>query len=232
MGRFVGLVLLLWWGVAGCFTPAEATDNEFQQWNLVTLQLPVSKVAPVSEKVKLYLEAQPRLGDELENLDTLLVRPAIGYQVTPHISIWQGYAWIPSFQPQLNQEHRVFQQLLTNHDVKKLNITNRTRMEQRFIEGAGDPAYRLRHMVRLAHPIRGSKKWQLVGYNEVFMNLNSTPSGPKAGFNQNRLYVGVNRKINKHLNGEVGYIWNYINTAQPAADRMNHVLMVTVNMNL
>ncbi|MBS0152220.1 MAG: DUF2490 domain-containing protein [Nitrospira sp.] len=40
-------------------------------------------------------------GDDVTNIDQLLLRPALGYQLTENLSLWQGYAWVGHF----NQPH-------------------------------------------------------------------------------------------------------------------------------
>jgi hypothetical protein len=64
-------------------------------------------------------------------------------------------------------------------------------------------------MVRFSHPL--NKEWSLVGSNELFINANTVDWGPVAGFDQNRVFVGVGYKIDSSLRAEVGYMNQYIN---------------------
>jgi hypothetical protein len=214
-------------------TPVKAKDveNDLQQWTVVTLK------KDLPHHFKLYIEAQPRTGQNITHIDRLLLRPALGYQLTPSVSLWQGYAWTPTFmnskhKPDFNSEQRIWQQVLVENHFKHLDMTNRTRLEERFIEGAGNTAVRARHMLRLAYPLGSSEKWSLVGYEEAFVNLNDTRIGPQAGFDQSRTFFGLNRKINRHLNAEAGYMANYVNRHNPTPDKLNHVLLVGLNVQL
>lgn len=220
---------------AGMVLPGFADINpedNLQNWSIVTLN------AKLKNRVLAYLEIQPRTtltGPEEDNenrFNILLVRPAIGYQVTKSLSVWQGYGWTPSFNPEFRNEHRLWQQVLLNNKIKSLTLVNRTRLEERFIEDAGETSVRGRHMIRLAMPVDKQEKWSLVSYDEAFLNFNSTPNGPKSGFDQNRIFIGLNRKINKHISLEGGYINQYINRKSPTRDRLNHGILVWLNINI
>ncbi len=203
-------------------SPAAAVDTDFQEWSLFMVQKDLGK------RWIGYFEVQPRFGNDVSELDRLIVRPAVGYRINPNISIWQGYGYTPQFAPAFRGEHRSFQQLLAEHDLGTGRIINRTRLEQRFIDDAGGTSVRLRHMVRLTHPIGRSKRWSWVGYNEFFFNLNSVSAGPQAGFDQNRVFVGVNRKVNQRLLLEAGYLADFINSPAPTPDRRLDVLVTSV----
>lgn len=215
------------WSLSGAPVAAQETENDLQSWSMVTLTTPIGH-----SKWKAYGEIQPRIGNDIGHMERLLIRPAIGYQVTPHWSLWQGYGWTPLLNPGFRDEHRLFQQSLLEHQVGQWKIINRTRLEERFIERAGDTAIRARHMLRVTHPIGESKKYYWVGLDEAFVNLNDTNAGPKAGFDQNRLFTGVGRNLSKHAKLEGGYMFNYVNRPDPAADRINHVVLVSLMFNL
>lgn len=205
--------------------------NDLQQWDIVTLR------ADLPHKVLLYAEVQPRMGDGISHLDRFLIRPAIGYQLTPKLSVWQGYAWTPTFlsnknEGHFNSEQRLFQQLLREDKLNKLSLTNRTRLEERFINGSSSMSVRVRHMLRLSYPICKSEKWSLVGYEELFWNLSNAVGGPQAGFDQSRTFVGLNRKISKHLSIEAGYMANYVNRYNSMPDKLNHIVLLGINMRI
>lgn len=209
------------------FAYGEEFDQDFQNWDMVTLTAPLSP----NKKVLGYLEFQPRVGSLQDDpeVTTTLIRPAIGYQVNKHLSLWQGYGWTPTYQPDFRNEHRIFQQGILTHEIKKLKLTNRTRLEERFIENAGGTAVRARHQLRLSYPLGKSRKWSLVAYDELFVNLNTVDRGPRGGFDQNRVFAGLNRTLGKRANMEAGYLNNYLRRHQ-APDRMNHVLLLTLNL--
>ena len=51
-----------------------------------------------------HMEVDPRFGDGVSNIDQWIIRPAIGYKLTDHWSVWQGYAWVGNYQPHLIME--------------------------------------------------------------------------------------------------------------------------------
>lgn len=207
--------------------------QDFQNWDVVTLTLPVTP----GKKVLWYGEVQPRIGNlddrgTSNDFSQLILRTALGYQLTRKVSVWQGYAWVPTFEPVNLNEHRIFQQLTINGKLRRLDVSNRTRLEQRWIENTGQTSIRFRHMARGMLPLDRQRKWALVLYDEFFVTLKGVPNGPAAGFDQNRLFVGVNRKLNEVVNAEAGYLNQFVNSRDPVANRMNHVLLLTVNFQV
>lgn len=173
----------------------------------------VVATGPIVGNWRLFMEAQPRVGsDPAEgdtNLRTLIIRPAVGYQITEAWSLWLGYAYVPSFNPS-RYENRVFQQSLHTRFVGPFKMVNRTRFEERMIQDAGQPALRLRHMVWLAYPLPRWPAWSLVAALEPFINLNTVTNGPVGGFDQNRVYLGVSRQIGEHVRVEVDYLNQFV----------------------
>ncbi len=181
----------------------------------------------LSEKVKGWAEVNPRFGDDMSEIHQLLLRPALGYQILPNLSVWQGYAWNTNYEPRFSDEHRLYQQLSYRLGFANVNFSSRTRMEERFIRGARGVALRAREFLRANFLLDEQKKWAFVLYDEVFVTLNTIRNGPRAGFDQNRAFVGINRKINSHLSVDVGYQNQIINTRGPRfADVMNHILLI------
>ena len=49
----------------------------------------------------------------------------------------------------------------------------------------------------------------------------------RAGFDQNRLFVGFNRKMNRYVSMDIGYQNQSINTPGPrVVDVMHHILLI------
>jgi hypothetical protein len=201
-------------------SPARADSVDTQQWTIFTLDKDLSK------RWMAYFEVQPRFGQNISVLEQAIVRPAIGYRVNKKLSLWQGYGFTPQFDPAYNNEHRVYQQVLFQDTLGKTGLTSRTRLEERFIHAAGGTSVRLRTMLRLQYPISADKRWALVGYDEIFWNLNSTPNGPDSGFDQNRLFAGVSRQVNPELRVETGYLLNHRNTPRSSDNRKLDVWVV------
>jgi hypothetical protein len=193
--------------------PAAGLEHDAQGWFLFTAQ------GPLHGDFKLFLEAQPRLGGD--GMRQLILRPAAGYQITPQWSLWQGYAWTPTFHP-FRVEHRSWQQSLLLSPWGRVRFVNRTRFEQRFLEGADGTSLRLRHMLRIVLPLGASQRWLLAAYDEPFFTLNDTEGGPQTGFNQNRAYLAIARRIGSHTNLELGYMAQYVRGSGSAEDVLSH----------
>lgn len=117
-----------------------------------------------------------------------IVRPAVGFDLSRHTSLYAGYAWIGTGTDGegLAHEHRIWEQLIWTWARSPVSVMLRPRFEQRFspdVEGVG---LRLRAFARgqldLPDP------FALVCWDEVFLGLND--AFLPAGFDQNRLFVG------------------------------------------
>lgn len=204
--------------------PARASDTEFQGWTVLTAQ------GHVAERVRVYAELQPRVGLSPDAfLDKLLVRAALGWDITPSVTAWLGYAWTPGFHPAFKDEQRPFEQLTINSRVAGGSLQNRTRLEERFIEGA-NLSLRLRHLVRYAHPLGDDSPWLGVVSDELFVNANAPTIGPAQGIDQNRAFIGIDRAVGKVML-EFGYMLDtVVRPEKPVLQRSNVILGVALNL--
>ncbi len=205
-----------------CCTSAKqveaAIDHDMQLW------FPLYNRLSLPGNFRGWLEANPRYGNNASEIDQFLLRPAIGYQITPSLSLWQGYAWVTNYEPRFRDEHRLYQQLSYRHRFSRFKISSRTRFEERFIRNAVGTALRAREMVRGDIPFGQDERWALVIYDEMFMNLNTIRNGPKSGFDQNRFFVGINHKLTKTVAVDFGYQNQTIN--RKGANTMNHIILI------
>ncbi len=210
------------WGVGGAVAWA-GPDHDGQLWT------PLYNRLRFSERVRGWIEVNPRFGDDVSEVDQLILRPALGYQLTPALSVWQGYGWITNYQPRFRDEHRLYQQLSYRLRVSNFRVSSRTRLEQRFIERAGSVAVRARELLRADMPFSADGMWSAVLYDELFVNLNTVGNGPESGFDQNRVFVGVHRTINDRVSFDFGYQNQIVNTrGSDVSDDMNHIILMQV----
>jgi hypothetical protein len=215
------------------------TRSDFRLWTPVylTVSLPSKFIA--------YMEVNPRIGDDVTNIDQLLLRPAIGYQLTDKLSIWQGYAWVGNFnQPHISpqspffEENRIYQQVNYKHKFSHMKFLSRTRLEERWIEHADGTAVRFRQMLRADFPIPQAPDWAFVVYDEVFVHLNTvgapTGKGPGAGFDQNRFFLGINKSFSQYFNVDMGYQNQMLNSRNlPGnANLINHIFLLQFWVNI
>lgn len=68
------------------------------------------------------------------------------------------------------------------------------RLEERFIESASTVSIRDRIRLGAKIPLPKLKDLNLVGFNELFINLNDCEIGPQAGIDQNWIYAGIEQQ--------------------------------------
>lgn len=240
-GLMGAIVALAWSLLAGgeSFAQAPSTfSQDFRLWSPVfmTMKLPSSFLA--------YMEVQPRFADldEDGHIDQLLLRPAVGYQLTENLSIWQGYAWVGNYnqrhtppQSPFFDESRIYQQVLYTRKFESFKIVSRTRLEERWIEHVDGTAVRFRTMLRGQYALPMAPEWALVAADEIFVHLNTVGSrGPEAGFDQNRFFVGINRTFSKYFNMDVGYQNQLLNSRSipNLANQLNHMILLQFFINI
>jgi len=209
-------------------TPARA-EEDAQAWGAIVAQ------GAVRGDLYLFLEGQGRFTDDISRAGQWIVRPAAGVRFAPDAVVLAGYAYVVtrSGGGRVEREHRPWQQvqfpLLRGGDGKPM-LVNRTRLEQRMIEGAARTGWRLRQQLRLQTPVRRGSDVQAVASTEGFFNLNGTDAGARAGVDQWRTFVGVSLPIGKGTRIEPGYQNQHLFRA--GEDRSNHILNVTLNLSL
>ena len=206
---------------------AAAADEDVQLW------LPVTWTASLTGPFQGFFEVQPRIGDDISDVTQLILRTAFGYRFAPDWSGWLGYAWSPTLSPSYKDENRIFQQLLFARSYPVARVTSRTRLEERWIEGVSGTSVRLRTMLRGLFPICEDQRWAPVVQDEIYFNLNTAAANaPPAGFDQNRLFLGVNRIINQWMSVDFGYMLQIVNTAEPGfPNRINQILLLQLSLN-
>ncbi len=162
----------------------------------------------ISKKLNLHNEIQYRSFDGGTDLEQLLIRTGIGYDLSENNNnILLGYGFILS-QPymdgekQENIEHRIFQQYITKQKFGCFNIQHRYRLEERFLEE--DFRMRFRYYLNFNIPINNKemlpKTFYASVYNEIFLHLDSP------AFDRNRVYGALGYVISKNLRIEAGYM--------------------------
>jgi Protein of unknown function (DUF2490) len=203
---------------------AQAIADGRTWWNAT-----VQERAGTSSPWRWSFDVQARTRDGVEALDQLVVRPAVGFDLTNRSSVWLGYAYAAGFPPSgdVLHEHRAWQQYSWNRPVAGSQMTLRTRLEERAIEGDSGLAWRLRQQVRWSRPLPVAR-FSAIAWDEVFMHLNST-ARTSSGPDQNRFFGGLGISLNPTARVEVGYLHQYANSLS-GANRSNHVLSAVLNV--
>jgi len=162
----------------------------------------------ISKKLNWHNEIQYRNFDAVGDLEQLLLRTGIGYDLTENNNnVLLGYGFILS-RPYVNGEkkenieHRIFQQFITKQKFGRFNLQHRYRLEERFLQD--DFRMRFRYMIGLNIPITQKemlpKSLYASVYNEIFLHFDSPV------FDRNRVYGALGYVINKNMRIEAGYM--------------------------
>lgn len=229
MNRFRASLIALM-GMLLTTSTCYAQKTDFQSWNQVTATV---NLDPQKEWFA-YMEAQPRIGDDVSRLERLLIRPALGYNVSQSVAVFLGYAWTPTFMnanydEDFRNENRVWQQVLYKHSLWGMDWQHRIRQEQRMIQHTEGTSNRTRYLVRGSQPLSDDGKFGLTGYNELFVTLNGTENGPIGGFDRDRFFFGPYVEYGP-ARYEVGYVGEY--ARQFGNDsRMINAILVSANFS-
>lgn len=166
----------------------------------------------INNKFNWHHEVQYRNYNFIGDLEQLLLRTGIGYNLTEkNNNLLMGYGFIRSenyfsvFTDDkfVVNEHRVYQQFITKQSFGRVKIQHRYRLEERWVEDQ-DFKLRFRYFLALNIPLNHNDMVDntvyLSGYNELFINHQNNI------FDRNRLYGGVGYKLNSLVRFELGYM--------------------------
>lgn len=179
-----------------------------------------------------WFDGQSRFLDDAGGFSQLLLRPGLGYAVRDNHTLWYGYAYIrtDSVSPGDGfDEHRMWQQWMYTPSVDDWSFVHRSRLEQRWVETGRDVGHRFRQFARAQYRLTDTPQWSLIAWDEAFFHLTDTDWGARAGFDQNRAFLGVGFKPTPEarFRFEVGYLNQFI-YRRGGEDVMNHILSVSV----
>lgn len=183
----IGVAVLL----ACISSDTHATPTDSQAWLVVASDVSLDP----ERRLKLYFEAQPRLGDDLERATTVQLRTAVNYAFAKGWSSALGYAWTPllldtEYHRTYVDEHRIWQGLSFSHAIAGVQWQHRLRQEQRFIEHTSVVAHRSRYQLRATVPFTSTGDFGLTAFDEIMVHLTSVHPGPTSGYDRNRVFVG------------------------------------------
>lgn len=205
---------------------AAAQDrDELQIW---TALLGTAHTEPAPPGLAFWLDVHARRGSAGT---VMIVRPAVGVQITEWLSLWGGYAWVPVFDDLTGgavHEHRAWQQVILSHRFDEIGISmqSRTRFEQRFSEAGSDVGFRLREFVRVNWRPSPDFPMGVAVWDELFVGLNDTDWGAPGGIDQNRIFVGPFLQAASWARLEAGYLFVYLDRG--TSDLYAHVLAVNL----
>lgn len=182
----------------------------------------------VNDRWNIHHEVQYRNYNVIGDLEQLLLRTGVGYNLTPgNNNFLLGYGFIRSENyvgiddKEGVDEHRIFQQFISKQKIGKFKVQHRYRFEQRFV--ADQFRMRYRYFLAVNFPLSipsedSAREWYLSAYNEIFLNSKDNV------FDRNRLYGGLGCRVNEGLRLELGYMNQFFSGA--GRDQINLIAFV------
>ncbi|MFH4966324.1 DUF2490 domain-containing protein [Gaetbulibacter sp. M235] len=118
-------------------------------------------------------------------------------------------------------ENRLYEQICYKHNIDYLTITNRLRLENRFLNDLDKNTTLNRIRYQLGASVNLNKSLFVLINDEVFANLESKV------FTENRFYTALGIHISKFNNIELGYLNQKINGA--FINRLQVVINIKTN---
>jgi hypothetical protein len=165
-----------------------------------------------------WIETQVRYNMNQGSTGQLLYRTGVLQKLNDKQGLGYLYAHIQSGS---NKEHRFTLQHTQNYgNFAGFKLSHRARLEARFLEDIDEDGSRFRYLLRADQ--LNFKKYGLVLWNELFVNLNKTQWNGNDSMDRNRLFIGVKKKIFDSNRIEFGYLNQYV--PRDSGDSSEHVL--------
>lgn len=183
----------------------------------------------INSKLNWHHEVQYRNYNAIGDLEQLLLRTGIGYNLTEkNNNLLLGYGFIRSENyfslddKLVINEHRVYQQFITKQSIGRVKVQHRYRLEERWVEDQ-DFKLRFRYFLALNVPLNNKDMIDntvyLSAYNEIFLRHDN------GIFDRNRLYGGVGYKVNSLMRFELGYMNQFFGSAN--RDQVNVIAFLS-----
>jgi len=207
-----------------------ATPSDIEQWTNINAHVTLER----SKTLRLYLEIQPRQGDDLQRLGTVQHQAALVISTRESLSLYAGYAWTPFFlnaeyHRDYRDEQRLWQSVNYREEIGGIQWLLRLRQEQRMIMRTDGTSNRSRLMLKGSYPLHVDENFGLTWSDEVMYTLNATTDGPVRGYDRNRLFFGPYWSVDR-TRYEIGYLGEHQKRFGDD-ERWAHVLAVSVAYN-
>lgn len=199
-------IALLFW--ANISLAQETGEENLGIWTFLNVK------SQLTEKFSTNLVLQKRFYEFLENEQNLIGLIGLNYKIGKKTTATIGYSYIES-QPfskpedfKTTYENRIYEQFSLNDHLKKLQINQRFRLEQRWINRSGNTDFESRFRTRLwlrfpiNHKTLTPSTIFLSSFDEIMFNLQGD------AFNQNRAFGGLGYQFDKNFRFEAGYMKN------------------------
>ncbi len=193
----------------------------------------------------LHTEYQWRRADWVTSWQQSLARVGVDYKLNPGTILSGGYCHIITYPygdfpvSHTFVEHRLWQTLTLAHQLGKLSIQHRYRLEQRWLENTSSTGekwiylnrvrYRFLINIPLNKPVIEKGSLFFSGYDEVFINFGK--SSKLNLLDQNRIYWALGFQFSLNSNVQLGYLNQIVVKSDGVRIENNHTLMVSLMHN-
>lgn len=182
---------------------AAPTNNKF--WSLFTVN--------GNNGSALYMvEPQIRFVDHRNKYELFMFNSGLGLPVTSEWQAWLGTTYLNHgpITTGNNNEFRLWEQLIwqRSNAIKNLSFLSRTRLEQRRSFNFSALANRLRE--RFIITLALNEQYNLITYDEFFINFNRVVWVRAKTIDQNRAYIALEQVLRPNLAFNIGYLHQYI----------------------
>jgi len=190
-------------------TPAAATEEDTQLW------VYLNAAVPLGEGVTGTFELSPRFREGPEQMQT---RAAVDFDLNDDLTLGGAVVWTEFAG---GSEWRAQQQL----GYSRGPLSLRTRLEERFFEGADRAQIRFRQQAKLAFPLDDAT--QLSGGVEFLYILRDQMVGGDDRIDNWRFEVAARRRLSAHFDATLAY--RAILAPRPGQeDKLSHVPVITL----
>ena len=166
--------------------------------------------AKVSDKSTLTALTQYRSFDLAYDSRLFLVNAYLDYEVAKGVRPGAGamFLTLESYNPddtkKTRYESRTFQQVTLESNIGRTSISNRFRVEERFLSNPDEFIVRIRYLISMRIPFnRKGEKEKLYGILKNEIRMNALKDRP---FDSNRITAGVGMKVGKESFIELAFI--------------------------
>lgn len=212
-------------------------NSQMQTWISMNTNTKVSKNWGV------IADAHLRSNGFFDSGSFFLLRGGASYKLSPQVTFGGGYAhiWYPTNTydwENSSEENRLFEQILWNGKLGKLNVSHRIRNEQRWQEKVVNGEIqedirftnRVRYFVGLNIPVSENKNWPVLVLSDELM-LHFGKEVVYNTFDQNRIFIGIKKNITPSLSFDFGYMHVYQQKYSGYNYDVNHTLRLFFYLN-
>lgn len=187
--------------------------SQHGQEDLLGSWLVVAVTNKISNRLRIPTLGILRHYKSFSNYEFVFFRTGLTYYVHKNFLITGGLAYLDS-KAYINdefigttQQFWVYEELSLLSKLGKMSVSNRIRLETRWIDKVEATIVnnRIRYRIQDKFPLNDT--YYLKAFNEYFFNIKAPH------FNQNRFFYGLGYRFSKNIEGEMGYLKNHFKAA-------------------